>query len=266
MPATTLLTAAVVASPRATRGQGRRALKPPFGPSFWVATDDELAAVQPLRRRRGPASTAAGPYGKDVADHRGEGDTIGAASTANAGDAQSVPDWERHVRRYGGGGDNRTDARTGGRGAVAAVLTDSAEDVTTAGRAGRIAAAENRPLVLLVPLPRVGFTLDPVLLVRSFDRRDREATAIAARTLPTLRPGPAGLTHHVIPHRTRRAGTAAYAVRAHAERAGVAVLVAPRSMSPGLASGRYRVVLLPHTPVARPSREGDRDDPHPAWP
>ncbi|PPK94256.1 tellurite resistance protein TerC [Kineococcus xinjiangensis] len=49
----TILTAAVVASLRATRGQGRQALSAPAAAPFRTATDAELAALQPLWRRTG---------------------------------------------------------------------------------------------------------------------------------------------------------------------------------------------------------------------
>ena len=54
---TTILTASVFASLRATRGQQPRAPQPPSDPPFRVATAEELAALQPLRP--GKASTAA---------------------------------------------------------------------------------------------------------------------------------------------------------------------------------------------------------------
>jgi len=51
----TILTVSVVASLRATRGQGRQELKVPADPPFRMATDAELADVEPTwRRRRGP--------------------------------------------------------------------------------------------------------------------------------------------------------------------------------------------------------------------
>ena len=47
-----ILTVSVVASLRATRGQGRRALQIPADLPFRIATQDELGALEPLRRRR----------------------------------------------------------------------------------------------------------------------------------------------------------------------------------------------------------------------
>ncbi|GAA2725169.1 TerC family protein [Cellulomonas aerilata] len=58
---TTILTVSVVASLRATRGQGRRALAPVTEPPFRTATEAELAALEPLwRRRRGPSDDRPG--------------------------------------------------------------------------------------------------------------------------------------------------------------------------------------------------------------
>lgn len=47
----TILTVSVVASMRATRGQGRRALEAPPAPPFRDAGADELAELEPLLRR-----------------------------------------------------------------------------------------------------------------------------------------------------------------------------------------------------------------------
>ena len=49
---TTILTVSIVASLRATRGQGRRELAPPTDPPFRRATAEELAELEPLWRRR----------------------------------------------------------------------------------------------------------------------------------------------------------------------------------------------------------------------
>ncbi len=50
---TTILAVSVWASLRATRGQGRRAVQAPAAPPFRVATEEEVAEVEPLWRRRG---------------------------------------------------------------------------------------------------------------------------------------------------------------------------------------------------------------------
>ncbi len=48
----TTLGVAVTASLRATRGQGPQALQPPTTPPFRVARQEELAALEPVWRRR----------------------------------------------------------------------------------------------------------------------------------------------------------------------------------------------------------------------
>jgi tellurite resistance protein TerC len=50
---TTILGVSIVASLRATRGQGRRAIESPVAPPFRVASDEETAALGPVWRRRG---------------------------------------------------------------------------------------------------------------------------------------------------------------------------------------------------------------------
>jgi len=54
---TTILAISVVASLRATRGQGRRELHAPIDPPFRVATDEEMTAIEPIRRRRHAVET-----------------------------------------------------------------------------------------------------------------------------------------------------------------------------------------------------------------
>jgi tellurite resistance protein TerC len=52
----TVIGVSIVASLRATRGQGRRAATPPANPPFRVATPEELAEAEPvLRPGRRPA-------------------------------------------------------------------------------------------------------------------------------------------------------------------------------------------------------------------
>jgi tellurite resistance protein TerC len=53
----TILGVSVWASLRATRGEGRRAVEAPATPPFRVATEEELASVEPLWRRRGRSDT-----------------------------------------------------------------------------------------------------------------------------------------------------------------------------------------------------------------
>jgi tellurite resistance protein TerC len=49
----TILGVSVWASLRATRGQGRRAVEAPAAPPFSVATEEQMAEVEPLWRRGG---------------------------------------------------------------------------------------------------------------------------------------------------------------------------------------------------------------------
>lgn len=72
----TILTVSVVASLRATRGQGRSALQAPTDPPFRVASDDEIAALEPTWRRAGtrpagdPAHVPAVPDPTPATDDR----------------------------------------------------------------------------------------------------------------------------------------------------------------------------------------------------
>ncbi|QZN86188.1 TerC family protein [Cellulomonas sp. C5510] len=70
----TILTVAVVASLRATRGQGRRAVPPPADPPFRSATPAELAAAGPvLRRHRPRGGGGSGDRGRGRGPSRGRG-------------------------------------------------------------------------------------------------------------------------------------------------------------------------------------------------
>ncbi len=81
----TIITVSVVASLRATRGEGRRPLPAPAEPPFRTASEDEIAALDPVwgrrtRAGRGGRETAAGtvPAGNgprdDAGAHTGTGD------------------------------------------------------------------------------------------------------------------------------------------------------------------------------------------------
>jgi tellurite resistance protein TerC len=48
----TILGVSIAASLRATRGQGRRALQAPAAAPFRIASEDEVAELEPVRRRR----------------------------------------------------------------------------------------------------------------------------------------------------------------------------------------------------------------------
>ena len=56
----TIITVSIVASLRATRGQGRREVQTEAAGAFRIATDEELAAAEPVFRRRGRVSAGGG--------------------------------------------------------------------------------------------------------------------------------------------------------------------------------------------------------------
>ena len=56
----TIITVSIVASLRATRGQGRREVHTEAAGAFRIATDEELAAVEPVFRRRGRVPVGGG--------------------------------------------------------------------------------------------------------------------------------------------------------------------------------------------------------------
>lgn len=56
---TTIIGVSIALSLRATRGQGRQAPPAPATAPFRVASDDELAAIEPVWRRRNAAATPA---------------------------------------------------------------------------------------------------------------------------------------------------------------------------------------------------------------
>ncbi|SKG31794.1 Uncharacterised protein [Mycobacteroides abscessus subsp. abscessus] len=49
----TIITVSIIASLRATRGQGRREVQTEAAGAFRLASDEELAAAEPVFRRRG---------------------------------------------------------------------------------------------------------------------------------------------------------------------------------------------------------------------
>ena len=63
---TTIITVSIVASLRATRGQGRRAVQTEAAGAFRIATGDELAAAEPVFRRRRHAAVPKGQGSSDA--------------------------------------------------------------------------------------------------------------------------------------------------------------------------------------------------------
>ncbi len=114
---------------------------------------------------------------------------------------------------------------------VAAVITDGPEAVSVARCAVRIAAEQNRPLLLLVPTLRSAFTTDAVVAARVRRAALREAEAVAARTCPTLEATGITARVEVVWHRScsrRRARQGRAIAVAHAAgRAGAVLVVTP---------------------------------------
>lgn len=80
---------------------------------------------------------------------------------------------------------------------VVAVLPDSAEAVRVVQAAGELARASGRPLVLVVPVPEAGFSLDPGTQARAHARVAEDTAAVAGRVRPTLEL--LGLTARTVP-------------------------------------------------------------------
>lgn len=134
---------------------------------------------------------------------------------------------------------------------VAAVITDAAVAVEVARRAARLAADEHRPLLLLVPLPTLGFTIDPVVLRLAHQRREANAAAILGRIAPAL--GAASTDSdtavRIVPHRgdtNEQSPSVTRAVLTAATRAHAAILVAPGTLPVGASTTqcRHHTVLI----------------------
>jgi tellurite resistance protein TerC len=84
----TIIGVSIAASLRATRGQGRKALETPSAPPFRMATEEELAAVQPLWGRAGRDGSGPqddGTHHDDGAGGSGEGSGEGGAGRVPVG-------------------------------------------------------------------------------------------------------------------------------------------------------------------------------------
>lgn len=126
---------------------------------------------------------------------------------------------------------------------VVAVITDAAVAVEVARRAAQLAADEHRPLLLLVPLPTIGFTIDPVVLRLAHQRREANAAAILGRITPALGAARTDTAVRILPHRGdtgEQSPAVAKAVLAAATRAHAAVLVAPGTLPLGASATRHR--------------------------
>jgi len=81
-------------------------------------------------------------------------------------------------------GVDRTPSEQGG--CVAAVLPDSVEAVRVAEAAAELARAAGQSLVLVVPVPEPGYSLDPIRRARAHSRVKEDAAAVSGRVRPTL--------------------------------------------------------------------------------
>lgn len=79
----TIIGASIFLSLRATRGQGRKALEAPSAPPFRMATEEEMAAVQPLWRR--PGRDGSGPRDGGTHDDDGAAGGEGGAGRVPVG-------------------------------------------------------------------------------------------------------------------------------------------------------------------------------------
>jgi hypothetical protein len=130
---------------------------------------------------------------------------------------------------------------------VAAVVVDDLVAVHTVRHAARLAAAAQRPLLLLVPLPGPGLSIDPAVHRVAHRRRGIDAEAILGRVDPALARHTGPVSARVVtyrPRRIRRPGLIAVlhsATRAHAD-----VLVADARWA-GRPTARGVVLLDPAT-------------------
>lgn len=131
---------------------------------------------------------------------------------------------------------------------VAAVITDGPEAVTVARYAVRLAAEEDRPLVLLVPVLRSAFTSDAVIAARVRREALREAEAVAARTTPALESAGISARVEVVWHRRcsfhRAHQVRAIAVAHAAHTIGAAVVVTPAEVPVPTVRHGTEVVLV----------------------
>ncbi len=89
---------------------------------------------------------------------------------------------------------------------VAAMLSDGADAVLVARTAASVAREWDGIVLLLVPLPRPGFTLNAALAEFALRTREQDAEAIAGRVLPTLHSAGVPVCTRIVWH--RRGGSA----------------------------------------------------------
>jgi hypothetical protein len=246
----------------------------PVPPFAWAAVLTLLAAVVAvdllLTRRPAAADRAAGRL---------------PGPARAAGRAGSL-------RRGGAGGPAPTPAPARPvtslpEGWVAAAIPDNLDAVEVARTARGLALEQDRPLLLLVPQPGTGFTIDPTVHVLAQRRREEAAAAVVGRVLPVIEAPGARVREvrvQVVAHgsgtlRRRhrdaglRPGPALVALLTAARRAGAGVLVVPASMLPERRhDGRpvlldveaRRVIPAAPAPAGTTVGAGDQQEPAPA--
>ena len=115
---------------------------------------------------------------------------LGATPLFAAASPEAAPRWTPHVWPTGATSSRELSP-------VMAVLPDSAEAVRVAQAAGELARTTGRPLVLVVPVPEAGFSLDPGTQARAHTRVAEDTAAVAGRAQPTL--DLLGLTARTLP-------------------------------------------------------------------
>lgn len=114
---------------------------------------------------------------------------------------------------------------------VAALILDGPLAPETARRAADLARKESRPLVLLVPVERTGFSINSVTHRLAAIRQSAEAETIAARVRPALDSTGTEAEVRAVPCLSRRRGTSGDAmlksITAAARRLHASVLVLP---------------------------------------
>jgi hypothetical protein len=130
---------------------------------------------------------------------------------------------------------------------VAAVVTDDPDAVRTVRHAARLAAAAERPLLLLVPLPGPRSSIDPALHRAAHLGKSRDAEAIFGRVAPALARHRGPVTARMVTYRACRVRSAGLtAVLRAAVRADADVLVTAARWA-GRPGARGVVLLAPAT-------------------
>lgn len=116
-------------------------------------------------------------------------------------------------------------------GPVAALILDGAGAPETARRAAALARMEGRPLILLVPVERTGFSLSPLTHRLAAIRQTADAEAIAARVRPVLESTASDFQVRAVPCLFTQAvttgGASLKSIKAAARRIRAFILVTP---------------------------------------